>query len=312
MNIIALLIPPLVGGLIALSTNWIAIKMLFRPYTKKRLFGIPIPFTPGLIPKERGRLARKLGEAISTHLLTPDVLAGKLANPSTWPLPDCTVGQLLENWGIDDPGAYLEAQLSQPSKKAADALLPKAIELITSFPQRFPALDSKLAELTAQVAEKSISRLAGLFVSKDKIYSNIKEAVFEYVSNPDNQEALREVVHSAIDKLLATQHTRTDADDEPSLTQRITALHIKTGAEMLFAQEPYATITRRTLTVLATYLATHMPIADMIEEKMNAFDIAETEAMILSAVGRELRLIIMLGGVFGFLIGLLMLVGRVF
>ena len=328
MNIIAILLPPILGGLIALSTNWIAIKMLFRPHKEVRLFGIRLPFTPGLIPKERSRLARKLGEAISTHLLTPDILADKLADPSTWPLPDSTIGQCMENLGIADPVAYLETTISTPIKKAADALLPKAIGGLVNFPEHFPALDDKLAELTAEVAMKSINPFAGLFVKHDKIYRNIKEAVFTYLLEPDNQQVIRDGLHNAIDNLLSANNkdlpTPTDmetpeaaiaallhsanSEAQLQLCQRICDFHVREGVQILFQKEPYASVIRRVLEVLAGYMATHMPIADMIEQKMGGLDIADTEKVILSVVGRELKLIIMLGGLFGFLIGLLSLV----
>ena len=61
----------------------------------------------------------------------------------------------------------------------------------------------------------------------------------------------------------------------------------------------------RVLGIVAGYLAEHMPIQNMIENKIADFDMAEVEDIILSVAGRELRVIVMLGGVLGFLIGLL-------
>ena len=49
-----LIIGPLVGAIIGLITNGIAIKMIFRPLYAKYLWGWKLPFTPGLIPKEKG------------------------------------------------------------------------------------------------------------------------------------------------------------------------------------------------------------------------------------------------------------------
>jgi len=70
----------IVGAIIGYITNWLAIKMLFRPHTEKRIFGIKIPFTPGLIPKEQSRLAKSTGEAIGNHLLTQDTMFDALRN----------------------------------------------------------------------------------------------------------------------------------------------------------------------------------------------------------------------------------------
>ena len=68
------IIPVLVGAIIGYITNWLAIKMLFRPYEEKRILGVRIPFTPGLIPKERGRIAKKVGEVVGEYLLSPEVI----------------------------------------------------------------------------------------------------------------------------------------------------------------------------------------------------------------------------------------------
>ena len=56
MDLIHYLITPLVGGVIGYVTNDIAIRMLFRPHNAKYLFGFKIPFTPGIIPKEKDTL----------------------------------------------------------------------------------------------------------------------------------------------------------------------------------------------------------------------------------------------------------------
>ena len=309
MNILAILLPPVLGGIIALSTNWIAIKMLFRPHKMIRIFGFRVPFTPGLIPRERGRLGRKLGEAIAKHLLTPDILASKLADPATWPLPDNTIGELLTNWGIEDPIAYIGQLVSAPTKKAVDTFLPKAIEGLFHFPEKFPALDEKLAELTAKVAQKSISPIAGFFVKQNKIYLNIKEAIFEYLSETDNRTNLQNAIYTAIDDFMWVNESK-DSDQAQEIQRighYICAFHVRDGVQLLFSKEPYASVIRRILEVCASYLATHMPVSDMIEKKMSDLNVAETESILLSVVGRELKMIIWLGGLFGFLIGLLSL-----
>ncbi len=65
---------PLLGGVIGYITNYIAIRMLFRPHMAKYIFGMKVPFTPGLIPKEKGRIAEAIGGAISQNLMNHDVL----------------------------------------------------------------------------------------------------------------------------------------------------------------------------------------------------------------------------------------------
>ena len=69
--LLRLLIPPLAGGVIGYFTNDLAIKMLFRPYKPIYIGGRKLPFTPGLIPSNQGRLAKRVSDTIMGSLLTP-------------------------------------------------------------------------------------------------------------------------------------------------------------------------------------------------------------------------------------------------
>ncbi|MBU0485919.1 MAG: DUF445 family protein [Proteobacteria bacterium] len=69
-NPLTFLAPPLVGAFIGYMTNYVAIRMLFRPLKPWRLFGIRVPMTPGVIPGKRHELAINIGEMVGEHLLT--------------------------------------------------------------------------------------------------------------------------------------------------------------------------------------------------------------------------------------------------
>jgi len=69
-----LIAPPVIGGVIGYFTNDIAIKMLFRPYRPLYIGKRRIPFTPGLIPSNQERLARRISDTIMGSLLTPEEL----------------------------------------------------------------------------------------------------------------------------------------------------------------------------------------------------------------------------------------------
>ena len=52
MNIeLSYLLGPAVGALVGYITNDVAIRLMFKPTHPKYVFGMRIPFTPGLIPK---------------------------------------------------------------------------------------------------------------------------------------------------------------------------------------------------------------------------------------------------------------------
>lgn len=74
MIITSYILAPLVGGVIGYVTNDIAIRMLFRPHKAKYIMGWRVPFTPGIIPKEKERIAEAVGTAISDNLMSEAVL----------------------------------------------------------------------------------------------------------------------------------------------------------------------------------------------------------------------------------------------
>lgn len=71
-------LPPLIGAVIGLFTNWLAIKMLFRPLKAYRVLGVRVPFTPGILPREREGIAKSLGDTVSKDLLTEEVVGSRL------------------------------------------------------------------------------------------------------------------------------------------------------------------------------------------------------------------------------------------
>ncbi|TVR87548.1 MAG: DUF445 family protein [Spirochaetaceae bacterium] len=82
-NIVVVLpfvLPPILGALIGYVTNAIAIRMLFRPLRAYHVFGIRIPFTPGIIPRQRHELAKSIGSMVSERLLTEDIVRAQIAS----------------------------------------------------------------------------------------------------------------------------------------------------------------------------------------------------------------------------------------
>ncbi|AGL00148.1 DUF445 family protein [Desulfoscipio gibsoniae] len=140
----------LAGAVIGYITNWIAIRMLFRPLTEKRLLGLRVPFTPGVIPRGKGRLANAVGEAVGgmlltdekvvRHLLQPEVeeqmrgyLAGGMANVRE---SGVSIGEALGDPGGESPvwqeltdqlaGVAVKLARSEASRRAAGHLAREA------------------------------------------------------------------------------------------------------------------------------------------------------------------------------------------
>ncbi|MFB2918849.1 MULTISPECIES: DUF445 domain-containing protein [Aerosakkonema] len=73
-NIWLYISPPILGAIIGYFTNDIAINMLFRPYRPIYIGKRRLPFTPGLIPANQERLAKRISDTIMGSLLTPEEL----------------------------------------------------------------------------------------------------------------------------------------------------------------------------------------------------------------------------------------------
>jgi uncharacterized membrane protein YheB (UPF0754 family) len=74
------ILTPFLGAVIGYVTNAVAIRMLFRPLAEKHLFGIRIPLTPGVIPKQRYILAESIGRMVSERLITEDALERQISS----------------------------------------------------------------------------------------------------------------------------------------------------------------------------------------------------------------------------------------
>ncbi|MEN8139738.1 MAG: DUF445 family protein [Thermodesulfobacteriota bacterium] len=73
--------PPLLGAFIGYMTNYVAIKMLFRPLKPWRIFGLRLPMTPGVIPSKRHDLAQNIGDMVGDHLLTSSDIGRAIDSP---------------------------------------------------------------------------------------------------------------------------------------------------------------------------------------------------------------------------------------
>lgn len=61
-----------ISGLIGFLTNWLAIKMLFRPTFRRPILG------QGLIPAQKERIAYRLAVAVSEDLINPEIIKKKI------------------------------------------------------------------------------------------------------------------------------------------------------------------------------------------------------------------------------------------
>ena len=83
MEFLEMLTGPLIGALIGFFTNYLAVKMLFRPYNPIKIGKWTLPFTPGIVPKRKERLADAIGNAVGNRLFTGEDLKNLLLAEQT-------------------------------------------------------------------------------------------------------------------------------------------------------------------------------------------------------------------------------------
>lgn len=173
-SILLVLFMGLIGAVIGGFTNYIAIKMLFRPYEPVYVLGRQLPFTPGLIPKRRHELSQKIGEMVTRHLLTPDVFKEKIMTAETrvfferWlkeqlgNLKDqrYTIGYLAERFDLD-----IDSRLNHMLEEKIKAELTAVADQYAGT-----ALSQLLPEQTQLALTEKVNRAADVLLEKFQVY----------------------------------------------------------------------------------------------------------------------------------------------
>lgn len=189
MTYFVFLVPPIVGAIIGYCTNFLAIRMLFRPYRPVYFWGVKMPFTPGLIPRGQARLAKKLAQAVGGSIITPDILAkGLISSP-------------------------LLTEGAMEIKKAIRTNLPNWAEYIRNFEN--PELDVQGPELVKKIINEHVGKLAGMFLDPAKIYSSIKDGILDYISQEENFVIISDKIDEGIDRFLFDEQGEKDRKKTP-------------------------------------------------------------------------------------------------
>lgn len=299
MNIeLSFLLGPLTGGVIGYFTNWLAIKMMFRPHRAKHIFGMKIPFTPGLIPKEKGRLAEAIGTSISENLMNREVLEKNLLSEDMLTkIADAYDGFIAKQLvNTETLRAFLGHVLSEEdlNKIQSDA----GGELAAQIHSRLA--DSNLGTMFAHAAvEHAISKmengLLGIFgadqllaLLSDPAERLLSKHINQIISN-NSEEILTGLIGQESDKLLDTPvYELLRGHDEQLAQLRCILL------------DGY----RQVISVHLPKILSTIDISRIVRDRINEMDIAEAEKIILSVMNKELSAIVWLGALLGCIIGM--------
>lgn len=310
---------PLIGGIIGYITNDIAIRMLFRPHTAKYLFGMKIPFTPGIIPKEKGRIAEAIGGAISQNLMNQEVLQRYLLSDDMTLKVRTSIEEFLDTQkhSQESVGDFLRHYLSEDELQGI--------------------VSSINANLTSQVHTK---------LSNSEVGKNVAHIVVENVVDKMKAMDPTEILSGLAGGLggikaaaatmfggsiLGKFFSLLREPAENMLANNINGMLQKNGAEIVsnmigneaqtFMNTPVATllegkdeqikqIVNTVESVYRTIISEHLPrilesvdIAKIVRERINEMDVNETEKLIFQVMDKELKAIVWLGALLGMIMG---------
>ena len=292
-----ILLGPLLGGVIGYVTNDIAIRMMFRPHQPKYIFGFRVPFTPGIIPKERYRIAEAAGITISENLMNPDVLERTLLSKEM----------------IEKIGSAFDRFIAKQKNNT---------ETLRTFLSHYlPASDLSSIQ---QDTGKELASLIHTRLSDSSIGPMLSHAVTEHIMKKMSKnligkfgaEKVVPLIAPLAENLLSKQITQIIKDHSEEMVTTI--IHKETDnmfdssvCQLLDGHDEQILQLRHMLIDgYSTIITTHLPrilatldISRIIRERINEMDMDESEKIILEVMNKELRAIVWLGALLGCIIG---------
>jgi uncharacterized membrane protein YheB (UPF0754 family) len=195
------IVPPVVGAIIGYFTNWLAIKMLFRPLREIRIGRFKMPFTPGILPRERYKLAESVGDTVASELLTTEVFASRLQEPEMRGKIEAAIYEWLKEIASTDSGELLASVINTETVdhgstmknkgEIAELVRASATGLLHS-PEFGKAIEQTLRNISSGISEKKLGEL----LSPRKA-AEIAERVVEKAKSLSDEEVFDRFVDSA-------------------------------------------------------------------------------------------------------------------
>lgn len=292
----SIFLPPVIGGVIGYITNDVAIKMLFHPRKPIYIGKWQLPFTPGLIPKEKHRVAKSIGRVVSEQLLNPDTLSNALTSPDILEKLRAALEKFVEDNRTNEdtvdatllrfaPAEVVDLNVDN-IKTSLKALICSKLENMHFGEMASKHLLQKLNQSLGGAVkgygfglldESLINVLAG----------NVGELLDKGL-NDHSEEIVNALVDNEADKLLCSRI----CDIIEKYDEKIPSL-------INWIIRTYVSIIDSNL----EQLLKGVDLGKIVEEKIATFDVAQLEDMIFGIMNKELKAIVYLGALLGFLMG---------
>lgn len=279
---------PLIGGLIGYLTNYLAVKMLFRPYKAVKIGKWTLPFTPGIVPKRKKQLAAAIGKAVGEQLFTAEDLKKSFSAEETKEkIVDLIVDELC-------------------GKDGEKRTLGSLIDSYTGggYEQKEEQLSAFLSQKIALAASKG--NVGALIAQRASAVVKEKKASLGMLAFMLGDDMIDGMLLKVGDSINAYAEQNGAAALQPSVKAEICALGERSADELVGKETLRGAIGRccdEFLSRAAAEILKSVDVSAVAEAKINAMDMRELEALCLSVMKKELNAVVWIGGVLGFLIG---------
>lgn len=290
MTLLHIIGPPVIGGIIGYITNYIAIKMLFRPLKPIMIGRFRVPFTPGIVPKRKDALASTLGEAIVAKFFNADDLEIVFMSDYFKNAVSDSVVTLLTDKS-ETLGSMTD--FMQPDPENGQML--KHIKDEICIRIQAAILKANLAQLIAEEGSRVLQkRLGGSPIAKvlneetlSLVTAPMAEQIEKYILE-DGRSIIMPLLNEELSSLAAEPVANIMAEIMPDNN----ALHKLIG-------DIYTQFMRSRVRSIVESI----DVGGMITEKVLNMPAIEIEVLVTAVVNRELQYVVLLGALLGVLIG---------
>ena len=289
--IIRYLAGPVIGSVIGYFTNFIAVKMLFHPKKEVRVFGHKLPFTPGAIPKGKSRLAKSVGDAVGNNLITQADIENKLLSDE---LADKIADMILDKLSISVNDLF--SGLPDMTEEDADSRK-KAFSHISA---KYIAEAVSQADISGVIVEKA----PGIIKSKlnnPMIAMFLTDELLQSVLAPVGAE-IQSYIAEHGEEFIApyVEQKLTDSGEKP-----ISDIIEGFGIDREQLKKTVAALYKKAVSGCAENLMNWLDLSSIVEDKINKMDADELENLVMTVMKKEFNMIVNLGALIGFVLGLL-------
>lgn len=298
IDIVRFVAPVALGGIIGAFTNYIAIKMMFRPYSEKRLWGFVVPFTPGIIPKRQNDLAKAIGRVVSDNLVDADGISKMLLSDETIGKLESKIDEMIHSLQTNENslriffGNYAgEERVENLIKRVNDNLVSKIDGIVS---------DEKIGQTIAASAMSALGERIGDgfmgMITKNALADTIKDKITPKLANLINDVMRgdgRKMILSIVDDEINRFANGSVASWTAGMSdEKIESL--KRDVVKLYSEKVNAELPRLLRTI---------DISKIVEDKIQSMDMPTVERLVLDVANNELYMLVWLGGLLGAIIG---------